>query len=591
MGISDYKEVLLESYHNRDVDAIIRTVKSLMQDPGFPDLYHSLCKDNRVSSTSIRLDETVTVLLADIIEAERKKQDWSEEFASVTYFEISAELGKLFGKELAEIYMSTKMPNEFILQVRARYNQSDMEKLSEDLVSMYRKEMIRVEKGRQTIVDVLQKFSHFPSRNATIMSRLVERLGQDLKLNYKYLTIKPYLIAVYTHGQIACSEDDQVLDKEHEKQVLFKHYLNTGEEPSIIQQVKFRLAVNTLFRHIRQHEVLPDEEFKSHVQVVSKIWSYRCTSKLTPNARDILEELLLLVNQDQLAILKRLARTFVEEYRQAEDRMQLFHDGIQSELAVTKEYLSKLSMDRTMINLEEEEKIRIAQEKLIGLEGVIEVSPAFERAARAKSFLELERTSLGLSTAVTPERLTEWIRIYSILYSNTEFLEYTDEKVDFSTMRKYISDLSTYHLILNIAQLKEVIDRTLTIPEEDKYTHFKMINDALKQRLHNLVSGKEEVRTFTDLISELGFLENKSLQFVIAETFAGFQRIADAFTNSATDYFVSDRETMLRESKELYKQICNQCLKNFVVRPVHPESKRGTFGETKKKSWLTRLFS
>lgn len=591
MSVNEYKQALLENSRNRDIDAIIRTAKSLMQDPEFQNLYNRLCKENKVYSASPKVDEIVSALLAEITEVEQDEQDRGEEFANVTYFEISAELEKLFGKELAEIYQSTKMPDEFLLQVRTEYNQGETEKLSEDLVSRYKNEMIRIENGRQTIADVLQKFSHFPSQNATTISMLIERLGRELKSNYKYLTIKPYLMAVYASGQSSCSEDASVPGKVTEEQVLFKHYLNTGEEPSIIQQVKFRLAVNTLFRHIKQHEALPDEEFQAYVNVISRIWGYRCPSKLTPNARDILEELLLLVNQDQLAILKQLARTFVEEYRQAEDRMKLFHNGIQSELAATKEYLNQLSMDKTRINSEEEEKIRIAQEKMIGLEGVLEVSPAIERSARAKSFLELERTSLGLSTSVTPERLTEWIRIYSILYSNTEFLEYTDEKVDFSTMRKYISDLSTYHLILNIAQLKAVIDRSLSIPEEEKHSHFKMFNEALKKRLHNLVGGKEGEKTLKELISELGFLENKSLQFVIAETFEGFQVISDAFTNSATDYFVNDRETLLRESRELYKQICNQCLKNFVIRPVRHVSKQETAGETQHKSWLTRLFS
>ena len=158
-------------------------------------------------------------------------------------------------------------------------------------------------------------------------------------------------------------------------------------------------------------------------------------------------------------------------------------------------------------------------------------------------------------------------------------------------MRRYISDLSTYHLILNIAQLKAVIDRSLTIPEEDKHSHFKMFNEALKKRLHNMLGGGDEGKTLTELISELGFLENKSLQFVIAGTFEGFQIIADAFTNSATDYFVNDRETLLRESRELYKQICNQCLKNFVIRPVRHEPRQDKSEEVQQKSWLTRLFS
>ena len=591
MDIGDYKETLLSSYSNRDVDAIIRTVRELMQNPQFPNLYNRLCKDNQITSVSLKLDEIASALINEV-EHEAKGQ--RSEFTNVTYLDISVELRKLFGDELAEIYLSTKMPGEFLLQARAGYDQSDTEKLSEDLVARYRDEMVKIENGRQIISDVLQKFSHFPSRNATILSRLFERLSRELKSNYKYLSIKPYLMAVYATAAPSSPGDIGVPNKESSELVLFKHYLNTGEEPSILQQVKFRLATNTLFRHIKESEILPDESFKAYVKIISRIWGYRCPSKLTRNARNILEELLVLVNQDQLAILKRLARTFVEEYLHAEERMKMFHNGIQSELAITKEYLNQLALDRGKINSEEEEKIRIAQEKLIGLEGVFEVSPALQRAAAAKSFLELERISLGLSTAVSAERLTEWIRIYSILYSNTDFLGYADkdEELDFSIMRKYISDLSTYHLILNIAQLKEVIDHSLSIPDEDKHSHFKMFNEALKRSLHNMVGGKqEEEKTLTVLIENLGFLGNKSLQYVIAETFNGFQKIADAFTESATDYFVNDRETLIRESRELYRQICNQCLKNFVVRPIRQEPKRETAVEKQHKSWLTRLFS
>ncbi len=589
MEISEYKEVLRKAYLNRDIDAIIRTIKELMQSPGFSNFYNRLCKEHKITSASVKLDELATVLVNEI---EGEIQKGGDAFATATYMDISAELGKLFGDDLSKIYLSTKMPSEFLLEIRAGYNQSDTEKLSEDLVSRYRDEMIRIEKGRQVVTDVLQKFSHFPLKNATTVSRLIERLTRDLKSNYKYLTLKPYLMTVFANTEPGDSDRTiKTTDDENDEQVLFKHYLNTGIEPPILQQLKFRLAVNTLFRHIKENEVLPEENFKNYVKVVSRVWGYRCPSKLTQNARDILEELIVMVNHDQQAILKRLALTFIEEYLNAEDRMKLYHNGIQTELAVTKEYLSQLALDTTRINSEDEEKIRIAQEKIIGLEGVFNISPGLRKAASAKSFMELERTSLGLSTSVGAERLTEWIRIYSILYSNSEFLEYTEQKVDFSTMREYISDLSTYHLILNIAQLKEVIDRSLGIPDDEKVSQFKMFNEALKLRLQNLIVKNEEEKTLKQMISDLGFLGNKSLQFVIAETFEGFQKIADAFTNSATDYFIHDKETLLKESKDLYKQICNQCMKNFLVRPVRHEPQIDEPGEQPKKTWLRKLFS
>ncbi len=591
MEISDYKQILLNEYNNRDVDALIRSVRELMQNPQFPTLYNRLCKDNKVTSVSLKLEEIASGLIGEIEQEVRGKGD---EFATATYMDISTELRKLFGDKLAEIYLSTKMPNEFLLQARANQDKGDSERLSEDLVARYRDEMIRLDEGRKVVTDILQKFSHFPTGHATTISRLIERLSRELKSNYKYLSLKSYLLAVYITAEPSDFDPKQMPDKDIKGPVLFKHYLNTGEEPSILQQVMFRIAVNNLFRHIREQEVFTEENYKAYVKIISKIWGYRCPSKLTRNARNILEELLAMVNKDQAAILKRLACTFVDEYLHAQDKMKLFHNGIQSELAITKEYLNHLASDRSRINGEEGEKIRIAQEKIIGLEGVFEVSPALQRAAAKKSFMELERVSLGLSTSVTAERLTEWIRIYSILYSNTDFLKYADkgEEFDFTIMRKYISELSTYHLILNIAQLKEVIDQSLSIPDEDKNSHFKMFNEALKRSLHNMVSKQHEEKTLMGLIEDLGFLENKSLQFVIAETFRGFQQIADAFNESATDYFVNDRETLIRESRELYKQICNQCMKNFLIRPTRHEPKQeNTVVDKQQKSWLTRLFS
>lgn len=588
MEISVFKEELRKLYINRDVDAIIRTIKDFMQAPEFSAFFNQLCSQHKVASASVKLEEIATVLINEL---ESGLQSNSGEFANVTYLDISAELEKLFGQELSDIYISTKMASEFLLQVRAGYNERDVEKLSDDLVNRYRDEMIRIEKGRQVVSSVLQKYSHFPLNNATTSSKLIERLTREIKSNYKYLTIKPYLMAVFACGEPGGQDNTIKTTDSDDDQVLFKHYLNTGIEPSILQQLKFRLAVNSLFRNIKENDALPEETFRTYVKIVSRLWGYRCPSKLTQNARAILEELMVLVNQDQQAILKRLALTFIEEYRDAEDRMKLFHNGIQSELAITREYLSLLAEDTSMINSEDKEKIRIAQEKMIGLDGVFEISPALQKAAAGKQFLELERTSLGLSTSVGVARLTEWIRIYSILYSNSEFLEYTEEKVDFTTMRKYISDLSTYHLILNIAQLKEVIDHSLTIPDDEKVTQFTMFNEALKLRLQNLMVKSEEEKSLREMIDDLGFLGNQSLQFVIAETFEGFQKIADAFTNSATDYFVHDKEALLKESNDLYKQICNQCMKNFLVRPTrHEPSEKGKV-EQPKKSWLSKLFS
>jgi hypothetical protein len=588
MEITEYKDALRKAYGGRDIDAIIRSIRELMQAPEFQNFYSQLYKERKVSSVNVKLDELAAVLM-DEMESEIKSQ--GNAFANVTYMDIAGELSKLFGDDLSQIYLSTKMPTEFLLQVRAARNENDTEKLSDDLVTNYRNEMVRIEQGRVVVSDILQKFSHFPLKNATTISRLVEQLTRDLRSNYKYLTLKPYLMAVYANAEAGHFARAKITDDVSDDQVLFKNYLNTGIEPSLMHQLKFRIVLNNLFKHIKDNDVLPDEKYQTYIKIVSRVWNYRCPSKLTQNARDILEELMVLVNQDQQAILKRLALTFVEEYLHAEDRMKLFYNGIQSELAVTKEYLSQLAQDKSKINNEDAEQIRIAQEKLIGLEGVFDISPALQKAAANKQFLELERVSLGLSTSVGVDRLTEWIRIYAILYSNSEFLEQADKKIDFSVMHKYISDLCTYHLILNIAQLKEVIDRSMGVSEDERASRFQMFNEALKLRFQNMMSKNEEEKTLREMIDDLGFIANKSLQFVIAETFEGFQRIADAFTDSAEDYFIHDREALLKESKDLYTQICNQCMKNFLVRPVKHESQKKMPGEVQKKTWLKNLFS
>ena len=265
---------------------------------------------------------------------------------------------------------------------------------------------------------------------------------------------------------------------------------------------------------------------------------------------------------------------------------------IESELAYTKEFLKQLESSTTAHSIEEEEKIRVALEKAVNLEGIFKVSPVREEAAANKPFLELERAALGISTTISASQITEWIRIYSILFSNSEFLKHANETIDFSIMRKYISDLTTYHLILSVSELKLVVDRSLKAPSDDKPDHFKRFGEVLKIKLQGLIGSKKgEEKSFQDMIQELGFLENDATQFVIAETFKGFQAIADAFNDTIKDYFVRDRETLLKESRGLYSQICAQCLKNVIVRPTRREITKTAGGAKEGKSWLGRLFS
>jgi hypothetical protein len=95
-------------------------------------------------------------------------------------------------------------------------------------------------------------------------------------------------------------------------------------------------------------------------------------------------------------------------------------------------------------------------------------------------------------------------------------------------------------------------------------------------------------KSLAEMIEELGFIDDKQAQFLIAETFKGFQSLADAFEKTAQGYFVNDREALLKESRDLYNEVCNQCMKNFIhikpkPAPVVPRKKR--------TSWFGRLFS
>ena len=95
-------------------------------------------------------------------------------------------------------------------------------------------------------------------------------------------------------------------------------------------------------------------------------------------------------------------------------------------------------------------------------------------------------------------------------------------------------------------------------------------------------------KSLSDMIRELGFIDNKQVQFLIAETFKGFQSLADAFETTTKDYFVKDRKALLNESRELYGEVCNQCMKNFVhIKPRQVSKAAGK----KAAPWYRRLFS
>jgi hypothetical protein len=595
MESSVYNEALLKDYKNRDVDAIIRTVSGLIKDPTFPTLYRRLVKEGKITSTAIRIEDVARVLLEEL-EVELQSSD--ERIVEDNFFGVAESLKKRFNDELSEIYINTKIPNEFLVEIRANNDRGDTSTLSEELVTRYKNELVRIENGRHAIVDILQVYTNFTIKNAKALSKLFEQLQDKLKTNYSYVSLKPYFASIYEAGG-AIEEKPKVADTEEEEEStligrsLFSEYINTGVEPTLIQQVNFRIAVNKLFQHLLKRKILSHKEHQQYWTLISKIFDYRCSSDITEKTRNFLEELLEQVNEDEVTILKQLALTFVDQYHSAEEQMKLRHNMITKELAYTQEFLKQFAQKGEEREEEDEEKIRIALEKIVGLDGIFVIPPSLEDAAIQKSFSELERSALGIATVITPSQITEWIKIYSILFSNSEFLAYTQSEVDFSIMRKYISDLTTYHMILNISSLKTVIDQSLHVADEEKASHFKQFNDALKVRLQGLMGKKQkEVTSLQEMIKELSFLQNEATQFVIAETFKGFQIIVDAFNSTANEVFVRDREALLKESKELYTQICDQCMRNFVKRPMPRATKKKSDEPTQeKKSWLGKLFS
>ena len=594
MEHTDYKAEFKSLYDNRDVDGMIRFVSELVKSPKFTDINRRLIKQGKLPATAVKIHEVAAALIEEL---EDEIEQNGDVIAQDNYFEIAERLKKRFNDDVADIYIKTKAPNEFLNNIRIQHDQSDTSKLSDELVGRYKDELIRIEDGRRAVVDILQQHSNFPIKNVTALSELIEQLHLKLKSNNRYLSIKPYFLSIFKSADAQCSEPtpDGSEDTEISNCVLFPDYVTTGREPTLSQQILFRIEVVKLCQHLWKRNILPVAEHKQTVARINSYFSYRGDPELSRKAYRFLQELVNEINNDQTTILKRLAQTFVDEYYLAEQQMGIHYGMIDTELANTKEFLKQLAENICESDPSKEEKIQVAMEKVACLEGVFRISPLREQTASDTPFLELERTALGVSTIISSSQITEWIRIYSILFSNSEFLSHAEHKIDFSIMRKYISHLTTYHLIQGVSELKLVVNRALATPSEDKPDHFKKFGEVLKLKLQGLIrSKKEEEKSFQQMIQELNFIDNDATQYVIAETFKGFQEIADAFNNTVNDYFVRDREKLLKESRELYDQICAQCLKNVIVRPKKPATAPtppSTEGNNTGKSWLGRLFS
>jgi hypothetical protein len=99
-------------------------------------------------------------------------------------------------------------------------------------------------------------------------------------------------------------------------------------------------------------------------------------------------------------------------------------------------------------------------------------------------------------------------------------------------------------------------------------------------------------KSLSDMIRDLGFIGDKSVQFAIADTYKGFQNLVDAFSQVSEGYFVKDKQALESESRSLYEQICTKCLKNFVhVKPAVIGRSAKAKKEKSKKGFFSGLFS
>ena len=399
MDFSELKVALLEQYNHRDVEGIIRVVDRFKSSSEFPALCNRLAEQGKISFSTTKTEEIARALL-EIIE-EKLRADGGLTLKA-NFFEISEILRKKYSQELADISLSIKMPSDFLMEIRMESDRSDSSKLSESLVEAYKNELIRTEKARRVIVDLVQSFTHFPIENVKTLNDLINHLHLTLKSNYKYLSVKPYFLSLVEIGGSADSDDDLEADSEAEVGgfTLFKHYLNTGEEPALIQQVQFHIAVDKLFKFLKNQQLLSDAECNQYANIASGILSYRGATEISAKARRVFDDLLCQINIDLQAIDQRLAYTFIDEYHCAEEQMKMRHRMIEYELAYTSEYLNQIASNPHTANNGVEDKIKVAMEKSVLLKEVFTLSPHKKQVAAEKPLVELERTALGISTAV-----------------------------------------------------------------------------------------------------------------------------------------------------------------------------------------------
>ncbi|MES9870091.1 MAG: hypothetical protein ABW149_10400 [Sedimenticola sp.] len=454
-------------YLRRDVSGIINSINEYKSQPGFQLIYRKLLKSNLISESSSSMDGVIKALLKEISQSNEISRG---RHTVDNFFETGERLKAQYSKALADIYLETQFPSDFIVNVRKSEEAGAELRLTDSLVTQYKDELIRIKKGLTAIIRALQPFSNFPIKNCLALNDELTLVFAELRTNYKYLLIKPYLLKIIEVGSSE-STDLSNIDKEIRADgytvSLFQQYINRGEEPELSRQVDLHLAIKRLFIYIKKNALMDEDELREYWLPILSILNYKSKYELTPQDEDILINLLRQVNQDYSALLRKLSLTFVDEYHASQDLMKSRYRMIRNELIYTIEYLGRINRNKEDFNPMHAAKIELAKDKLFFLQDIFTVTDSQLSKAANVNLLELEKAAFGITTEITPIQLKEWIRIYSIIFSNASYVRHSDEKIDFTEMRELISHLTTYHLIQNITQLKGIIDRNLVASDEE----------------------------------------------------------------------------------------------------------------------------
>jgi len=587
--LPDLNKRLLRAFLDRDVDELLRLVRRASEEPGYREAYAELASREQTVGVRGSLDAFARAVLGEL---KRFASAKATRQAAESFYETADKLNQRFGQGgIGELFLETIVPNDLVEGARFDFakqqSTQDERRLSQQAVDRYKEEGIRIEKDRRQLIALLQRYSNFPIKNAVALAKVLGSIHKHARADQRYLSIKPYFMRIATIGTTATPENGRTVALMNSP--LFGRYVSTGEEPELVHQLELRLAVQELLYALESKKVMSEQELIATRGAIWGIWGYRGEGRLKYVQRRTLDEALHQLNIDREAVLAKLANSFITEYRATEGEMGSLHTQIRKQLAETAEYLSRYDVDDPMLDEAVRERLRISREKLIGLDGVFELSPYLEQAQDAHQ-LDLERTALGVTADISPDRIVGWINIYSIIFSNSDFLKHGVEELDLGRMRGYISDLATFHLIQNIALLRAAVDRSLSKPDAEKSLEFRRFGDALKLKLQGLMQGKKkEDKSLLQMMEELNFIGDKTVQFLIAETYKGFQTLVEAFTRVSEGFFVRDKDEFMSESRRLYDEICSKCLKNFVhIKPL--VGRRGEPGGGKRSGWISKLF-